>query len=185
MKPINFIKTVSPQEQQVISRWLALSAALFIISMISMLFISLQQLRTIQTLRSETNSCACPAAQGGQQSLEARKKEIDADKQCLEKQLIKLEQLTQHPESPLPLLQAITDSCAKNQIQLLSCSINKHTLSLRGLGFQPEYALNLLAKLKEIPQLTRVTLVSLEKQQSNAGKPAFACTITGEIASLH
>jgi Tfp pilus assembly protein PilN len=182
MKPINFIKTVSPQEQLAISRWLALSIGLLAVSSVSMLFISLQQMRQAQDLCTEKSSCAC--ASGEQQALETRKKNIDADKQSIEQQLGKLEQLTQHPDSPLVLLQAVTDSCAKNQVQLLSVSVNKNTLSLRGLAFQPEYALNLVAQLKSMPLLARVALVSLEKQPSSAGKTAFACTVSGEILSL-
>lgn len=182
MKPINFIKTISPQEQLAIARWLALSIGLLAVSSVSMLLISLQQMHTMATLHTEQSSCACIASD--YQSLATQKNGIVSEKQSIEQQLLKLEQLTQHPESPLALLQAITDLCAKNQIQLLSVSVNKVGLSLRGLAFQPEYALNLVAQLKSIPQLTRVVLVSLEKQPSSAGKAAFACTVSGEIVSL-
>lgn len=181
MKQINFIKTLSPYEQQAIHYWYTWSLLAILMSLVCMGLIYIKQIYTIKMLEQEKNRLI--AVEQEYTNALARKKTDTDLKTIYAQKAHKIKNHLYNPKNPHDLIQAILTIHTKNSVALQSIHIQKHILSLRGSCTQPDHALNLIHDLNKLPTLDNVALISLEKKalDSPTQPSLLTCTIVSDI----
>lgn len=181
MKPMNFIKTITPREQRAIQTWYTRSLLFFSANCLVMIALYAQQRSTLATLTQQKQSLLHHAQE--YTSALARKKTTDETKTLYTQQADKIRNYLYHPKNPLPLIESVITNTTQNKIIIQSIGIQKNHLSLKGTCTQPDQPLTLVKNLGESPHFNNLTLTSIEKDSidTTTQQQTLTFTITSAI----
>lgn len=167
MKQINFIKTLSPGQQQQLRTWLIISSLLCSIVFIFIAIVQINQVRTYYAVLAERRTFQ-EQAQSFDVIMDKKHKNKEQE-QALKKQVAKINRRITQPKTPRDYLATIDQACA-NTVELTSLSIKKKDIELTIACNKPEDATTFINTLAQSPHFAHMRLVSLKpvaKQDQN------------------
>lgn len=181
MKPMNFIKTITPREQRAIHAWYTRSLLFFCANVLVMLALYAQQRSTLSTLVQQKQSLLHHSQE--YTNALARKKTTDESKALYTQQADKIRNYLHHPKNPLPFIESLITNTSQNKITIQSIGIQKNQLSFKGTCTQPDHPLALVKTLGDSPYFNNLTLTSIEKDSidATAQQQTLTFTITSAI----
>lgn len=170
MKSINFIHSVSPQEQRAITRWLYLSCLLFCTSVLIMGIIYFKQLNMLHNLKKEYARLEHASHQ--LQTVLTEKRSLKEFQQKLQDQTAKITRIKEKPKNPMALLHLFITTLPQ-EISLQSLSLQKKRLNVVLLGSSPNIILHYIKKLSGHPLFNQLEIQSIEPFDDNRTKVTF------------
>lgn len=168
MKKINFIDTLSAQEQKKLQRWYISFAVCLTFTLCCIAFVQTKQLIRYTRTTKQKNSV--------QIKLTQLTKNIDQPLQTKEKKLRSLVRTINKckdcPENPVPCVACIQTACDAHELQSITIAQQKVTLTSKCKD--ADQSLCLLNQLQQSKQFKNLELVSLQPEADG-----ILCTIKG------
>jgi len=175
MKNINFITTLSPQQQYEIRRWFICSMLIVIFTLIAIGFFIIPQLHALYAMKQEITALEKKTKDYAQ--LTSTKDTLKKENETLQKKRAHLTKYLNQPSNPHTYLAAIINSCSTD-VQLEQVRKNKKDLEITALFSTPESATIMIQKLSDTDLFATLKLTSL---QHDTQTKKFRCTIKGKI----
>ncbi|HEV2601161.1 MAG TPA: hypothetical protein VGT41_02585 [Candidatus Babeliales bacterium] len=178
MKPINFLKTISPKEQHNIAVWCRVAIVLTLITIIAITVTQFYQLKTFFAARKKYNQIMqkqpqLPVINAHQnKKLQEQEKELQDRKEFLAHIELKNERL-------LNVLTAIQKSMPTN-CTIVTCNINGKTITLSVICPSTQVGYQYLEALSASPDITDLRMTSLQPHKASQTKQMIA-SLTGSI----
>jgi Tfp pilus assembly protein PilN len=157
MKPINFISTLSPQQQREIRSWLIASLCILIFALIGAGVALIPMITDIFHIRSNIQSLQ--ERTKTYTDIQAKNQTLKKDVENLQKQHEKLTAYTNGTKNPSTILPMVFKHCAHTQLQSIKKHQEEYELTL--LCDSPEQAQTLVDNLVTNHCLTSLNVTSL------------------------
>lgn len=175
MKHINFINTLSPQQQYELRRWFIFSTLLIMCTFIGMSCFFLPQLHALYSTKKEIT--ALQSKTKNYSELTNTQTQLKKEHEALQKKQIKINHHRDQPNNPHPYLTSIIAACSTD-VQLEHVRKNKKDCEIIAMFPTPERATDMIKQLSDTNQFTQLKLTSL---QNDTQTKNLRCTIKGKI----
>lgn len=179
MKPINFIKPITPQEHRSLIFWYRASIIMLLALMLGIVSVHIKQMLDMRQLNHQKSMLMPHSYTVG---IEQNKQDLAEEEKTLKSRLEAVKAWSAHQQQSITILKAINSAVAQAHMHLLSITLNNHQLELVAQCTEPQAAVQLAQLLSNSPQLRSVKLASLQPNKI-AQAHGYRVTINGRIQS--
>jgi hypothetical protein len=172
MKNINFIITLSPQQQREIRFWWTISCILFVITLATISYFAIPQLYNLYTLKNSIADLTQKTI--NYTSVTTKKNDLKKENVALSRKKKRIETYLNDPRNPHKDLTVIIQAIHSPTTKIEQIRSNKKTIDLIVTCTSPEIATNLVKNLAENSLFASVKLTTLEQAASTK---QFKCII--------
>ena len=172
MKNINFITTLSPQQQREIRLWWFITCFSFLVAIIAIGYFAIPQLYALYELKK--NIAQLQQQTSNYTAVIDKKIALKKENVTLSRKKKRIDTYINEPRSPHADLSAIMQAISPSPIKVEHIRSNKKTIDLTVSCASPDLATTLVKKIAENSIFSSVKLISLEQ---GAATKQFKCII--------